>query len=67
MLLALAGWVVFENFGGIYAGAAADVGNGPILVLLACAFWPARGPRRAEQAVPPAAATAYLPGHSGSS
>ncbi len=67
MLLAIAGWVVFQNFAGIYTGAATDVGNAPILLLLACAFWPARGPRRAEQAAPPAAAPASLPGHSGSS
>ncbi len=42
MLLVFAGWVVFQNFAGIYTGAATDVGTGPILILLACAFWPTR-------------------------
>ena len=42
MLTVLAGWVVFQNFAGIYTGAATDVGTGPILILLACAFWPTR-------------------------
>ncbi len=42
MLLVFAGWVVFQNLAGIYTGAATDVGTGPILILLACAFWPTR-------------------------
>jgi hypothetical protein len=40
---ALTAWVVFQNFGGIYTGAATDAGTGPVLILLALAFWPLRG------------------------
>jgi hypothetical protein len=39
-LIALAGWVAMQNFGGILTGSATDVGTGPVLVLLAVAFWP---------------------------
>jgi len=51
-LIALAGWVAMENLGGILTGSTTDVGTGPVLVLLAVAFWPAgiRAPgRRAGQ------------------
>jgi len=58
MLLVFAGWVVFQNFAGIYTGAATDVGTGPILILLACAFWPAGRARRRDEADAEAAATA---------
>jgi len=33
-------WVVGENFGGILAGGATDPNSGPLLVLLALAYWP---------------------------
>jgi len=58
MLLALAGWVVFQNFGGIFTGSATDVGTGPVLILLACTFWPARRARRPDEAAAGAAAEA---------
>jgi hypothetical protein len=35
-------WVVPENFGGIGTGSATDPGTGPLLVLLALAYWPRR-------------------------
>ena len=35
-------WVVGENFGAILAGSATDPNTGPLLVLLAAAYWPAR-------------------------
>jgi hypothetical protein len=34
-------WVVGENFGGILAGSGTDPNTGPLLVLLAAAYWPA--------------------------
>jgi hypothetical protein len=43
VLAALAGlgcWVVGENFGGILTGTATDPNTGPVLVLLAAAYWP---------------------------
>jgi hypothetical protein len=35
-------WVVGENFGMILAGGATDPNSGPLLILLAIAYWPAR-------------------------
>ena len=35
-------WVVAENFGGILAGSGTDPNTGPVLVLLAAAYWPRR-------------------------
>ena len=40
--VAAAIWVVGENFGGMSAGSATDPNSGPLLVLLAAAYWPAR-------------------------
>jgi hypothetical protein len=34
-------WVVGENFGGIFAGSGTDPNTGPLLMLLAAAYWPA--------------------------
>jgi hypothetical protein len=51
-------WVAGEDFGGILTGHATDPNSGPLLLLLAAAFWPYR-PRRAaapEQARSAAAA-----------
>ena len=58
-LIALAGWVAMENLGGILTGSTTDVGTGPVLILLALAFWPAAGRARRWLARPqPAAAGA---------
>jgi hypothetical protein len=35
-------WVVAEGFGGILAGGGTDPNSGPLLVLLALAYWPLR-------------------------
>jgi hypothetical protein len=40
--VALLIWVVAENFGGILAGSGTDPNTGPLLVLLAAAYWPRR-------------------------
>jgi len=56
MLVALVDWVVFQNFGGIYTGASTDVGTGPVLILLAMAFWPLRAARARQAEDAPAAA-----------
>jgi len=34
-------WVVGENFGGILTGSGTDPNTGPLLILLAAAYWPA--------------------------
>ena len=40
--LALVVWVIGENFGMIFMGSATDPNSGPLLILLAAAFWPLR-------------------------
>jgi hypothetical protein len=39
--VALAIWVVGENFGAVFTGSATDPNSGPLLALLAAAYWPA--------------------------
>ncbi len=51
---ALAIWVVGENFGAIFTGSATDPNSGPLLALLAAAYWPAR---RATATAAPVPAT----------
>ena len=41
-LTALAFWTVGEDFGGMLTGQGTDPSTGPLLVLLAAAFWPLR-------------------------
>jgi hypothetical protein len=43
---ALVIWAAGENFGAIFTGQATDPNTGPLLVLLAAAFWPVRPHRR---------------------
>jgi len=45
-------WVFAQAFGGILAGGATDVNSGPLLALLALAYWPPRTAPAAPQAVP---------------
>jgi hypothetical protein len=52
-IVALATWVVGQNFGGIFVGTSTDPNTGPLLVLLAAAYWPASaGPVPAEARPP---------------
>lgn len=44
VIVALAIWVIAENFGTIATGKATDVNSGPPLVLLALCYWPLRSP-----------------------
>lgn len=61
IVVALVIWVCAEAFGGILASGATDPNSGPLLVLLALAYWPARPARLAGSARPaPAAADAAL-------
>jgi hypothetical protein len=46
IVVALAIWVVGENFGAIFAGSATDPNSGPLLILLAAAYWPSLGDAR---------------------
>jgi hypothetical protein len=57
--VALAIWVVGENFGGILAGSATDPNSGLPLVLLAAAYWPVHtGGRLSRNAAGPSCASA---------
>jgi hypothetical protein len=51
--------VAVQNLGGILTGSSVDVGTGPVLILLALAFWPAVGaPRPPDRQARAAAAAA---------
>jgi len=50
-------WVFAQAFGGILAAGATDVNSGPLLVLLALSYWPARP---AAPLAPPATAEGNL-------
>jgi hypothetical protein len=53
LVLAAVIWVVGEAFGMILAGGATDPNSGPLLALLALAYWPARpGPAPEERVAP---------------
>ena len=49
VIVAVAIWVLGENFGALLTGQGTDPGSGLLLVLLAAAFWPLR--RRPAEAV----------------
>jgi hypothetical protein len=51
VVVALAVWVIGENFGGIFAGGATDPNSGPLIVVLALAYWPVRSRRLVGRAV----------------
>jgi hypothetical protein len=38
-LIGLTVWVVGENFGALFTNGATDVNSGPLLILLAAAYW----------------------------
>jgi uncharacterized membrane protein AbrB (regulator of aidB expression) len=35
-------WILGENFGGLFTGSGTDPNSGPLLVLIAAAYWPYR-------------------------
>jgi hypothetical protein len=42
LVLSAAIWVLGENFGGLFTGSGTDPNSGPILMLIAAAYWPIR-------------------------
>jgi hypothetical protein len=54
--LSLVLWVVGQDFGDVFSGAGTDPNSGPLLILLAAAFWPRRRP--ATDAARPTTTTA---------
>jgi hypothetical protein len=49
LVLCLVIWVLGENFGGLFTGSGTDPNSGPVLALIAAAYWP-RGARPAHDA-----------------
>jgi hypothetical protein len=63
MVTAAVIWVLTQSFGGIFTGQGTDPDTGPLLILLAAAFWPLAGASRpAAGASPVAAEPARQPG-----
>jgi hypothetical protein len=58
IVVALVIWVVAQAFGGILAGGATDPNSGPLLVLLALAYWPSRAVSASTEAAPVLSANA---------
>jgi hypothetical protein len=44
VVMAMCIWVVGENFGGMFSGSGTDPNTGPLLVVVAMAYWPLRHP-----------------------
>lgn len=64
IIVAVAIWVAAQDFGAIFTGSATDPNSGPLLVLLAVAYWPAKptGPRPASGRNPAFADSGAQPG-----
>jgi hypothetical protein len=60
VVIALAVWVIGENFGDIFAGGATDPNSGPLIVVLALSYWPERTRLAGPETSGEAAATAAL-------
>ena len=55
-------WVLAQGFGGILTGQGTDPNTGPLLILLAAAFWPLTGAsRRPAEASPQGGSSARRP------
>ena len=57
-LTAAAIWILTENLGGILTGTGTDPNTGPLLILLAAAYWPLPPRQRKIPATLPASAVA---------
>ena len=53
-------WVLGESFGQILSGQGTDPNTGPLLILIALAFWPLRSLREAEASTEPGAVRAAV-------
>jgi len=60
VIAALVIWVAGENFGGIFTGQGTDPNTGPLLIVIAAAFWPRERTRTRPGAVPPQAAARHV-------
>src|ERR1700735_4819031 len=62
VMSAAAIWVLTENLGGIFTGTGTDPNTGPLLILLAAAYWPFAPRRRETPENPPIPAITGRPG-----
>jgi hypothetical protein len=53
IMSAAAIWLLTENLGGIFTGTGTDPNTGPLLILLAAAYWPLAPQRRETPETPP--------------
>jgi hypothetical protein len=53
VISAAAIWVLTENLGGIFTGTGTDPNTGPLLILLAAAYWPLAPQRQETPETPP--------------
>ena len=60
-MIATAIWVLTENLGGILTGTGTDPNTGPLLILLAAAYWPLAPQQRETAETPPASAVTGQP------
>jgi hypothetical protein len=44
VIVAMAIWIAGQNFGGLFAGGSTDPNTGPLLALVAAAYWPVSSP-----------------------
>lgn len=61
IMSAAAIWVLTENLGGIFTGTGTDPNTGPLLILLAAAYWPPGPQRRETPETPPMSAVTGRP------
>jgi len=61
VVVALVSWVVGQNFGGIFTGTGTDPNSGPLLVLLAAAYWPSPASAACDQTPDSGAASGPAP------
>ena len=61
IMSAAAIWVLTENLGGIFTGTGTDPNTGPLLILLAAAYWPLAPQRRETPEIPPVSAATGRP------
>ena len=52
LIVALVIWAAGENFGGIFTGQGTDPNTGPLLILIAAAFWPPGKTRTGPAVIP---------------
>jgi hypothetical protein len=61
IMTAAAIWLLTQNLGGIFTGIGTDPNTGPLLILLAAAYWPLAPQRQETPETPPVSAATGQP------